>query len=106
MAERSTNTIGELRARFMKDIAQAKLSADTTPEEMEELLELELFLIEKARSPIGSMQQQGLLPPDGASNGLPFAAPTPQMQGTGGVRGVGMGTPVTAVDEMRRMLAQ
>jgi len=93
MAERMTNTLVELRQRFMKDIAQAKLTVESDAD-MSELLELENFIIEKNRAPIAAMEAQGLVP-GGAGPGGP-------MQG-GGMPGIGQGV---NVDELRRMLGQ
>jgi hypothetical protein len=99
MAERTTNSMVEIRQKFMKEIAQAKLLVESE-DDMAELLELETFIIQKSRGPIESMQAQGQLPPDGAYGAAP------SFQGDGGVRGVPTsGPPMTSMDEMRRMLA-
>lgn len=93
MAERMTNTIVELRQKFMKEIAQAKLTVDPSSSDMQELMEMENFIISKNMEPVQNMQQQGLLPqgpPQGAMG----------MAGGGGL----MGGP--NVDELRRMLQQ
>lgn len=88
MAERSTNTLVEWRQRVMKDIAQLKLDASITPDELTELLEFETLLMERARAPIASMQQQGMLP--GGQPAQPMG-------------GLGQGFPVA---EMARVLDQ
>jgi hypothetical protein len=98
MAERMTNTIVELRQKFMKEIAQAKLTVEPSSPDFSELLELENFIIEKNMAPVQDMQAQGLLP-----QGPPQFGGMAPGGGGPGVGGLGQGI---NTDELARMLQQ
>lgn len=90
----------EIRQKFMKEIAQAKLTVQPDSQDMSELVEMENFIISKNMEPVQQMQQQGMIPQG------PPSAPMGVMAGGGpggGVGGVGQGV---NVDELRRMLQQ
>ena len=95
-----TNTIVEMRQKFMKEIAQAKLTIPPDSQDFQELMELENFIIAKNMAPVQDMQQQGMLPQG------PPSAPMGVMAGGGPGGGVGGLSQGVNVDELRRMLQQ
>lgn len=101
MATRSTNTMAEVLQRFLSDIAQAKVLMDA---DLPFLLQLETMIVDKLRDPVRQLQEQGLIPRDGApqAGGMPgMGAATPQQ-----VPGVMQQAAAPNADELQRLLSQ
>jgi hypothetical protein len=102
VADQVANTWVEVRTKVMKMLAEAKLAAELSPQDLDDIYTLEASLVEQARRPIEAMQQAGQLPPGGPG-------------GMGGMMGGGSGMPIGPgsgvspgfnVNEMARMLQQ
>ena len=105
MATRSTNTMAEVLQRFLGDIAQAKVLMDA---DLPFLLQLETMIVDKLRDPVRQLQEQGLIPKDGAQmagGGMPgmpgMPGATPQQ-----IPGVMQQAAAPNADELQRLLSQ
>lgn len=115
MAVRATNTMAEELQRLLATIAQMKVLPDADPGF---IAQLEEMIVGKLREPIDAMQAAGistaggqpqLVAPPGGMGGMggamPPGVPSPQMTSGPPPAGMSMGYPLTAPDELRRMLA-
>lgn len=102
MAARSTNTFGEILQRLLADIAQAQALPDA---DLDFLATMQGMVVEKLRAPQQQMMDAGMLPPDGAPNGMPpgMSGGMPPLPPGGGF----MTQPAAPnPDELRRLLSQ
>jgi hypothetical protein len=93
----------EVLERFLGDIAQAKVLMDA---DLPFLLQLETMIVDKLRDPVRQLQEQGLIPRDGApmagGGGMPgMPGATPQQ-----VPGVMQQAAAPNADELQRLLSQ
>lgn len=95
MADQVANTWVEVRTKIMKQLAEAKLAAELSPQDLDDIYTLEASLVEQARRPIQAMQQAGQLPQGG-----------PQPGGLGGMAGGGGMFSMPNAGEMARTLQQ
>lgn len=114
MAAGKVNTMSEALQSIAQVINSAKQLQDAN---LPFLVQLETLVLQEIRSPQRIMQEQGLLPPDGAggpqAQGMPpgpgGGAPSFMPPGGGdsaqaGLRGMTPGPAAPNMDEMRRML--
>jgi hypothetical protein len=93
--------MAEVLQRFLGDIAQAKVLMDA---DLPFLLQLETMIVDKLRDPVRQLQEQGLIPKDGApmAGGMPgMPGATPQQ-----VPGVMQQAAAPNADELQRLLSQ